>query len=151
MKRTLLFVFLVLIGITIRADPPDAPNQLSNGPGGKLLHATLADRKGGEIKTKFFASTPGIYAIWKGDALKSGDKVRAVWIAEDVGFIAPRDTKITEASVTAERPDDHGVFSLARPKGGWPVGKYRFEIYVGYDLADKVSFTIEKDVTVELR
>jgi len=33
------------------------------------------------------------------------------------------------------RDTDGGVFSLSKPTKGWPVGKYRLEIYVGDDLA----------------
>lgn len=150
-KRTLLLVLIVLSSTASRAETPDASKPTGPATDTKLLHVTLADKKDGEMKTKFFADTPRIYAMWKGDALKAGNKLRAIWIAEDVGVIAPRETKITEASVTADGPDDGGVFSLARPEGGWPTGKYRFEIYVGYNLAGAVSFTIEKSVTVELR
>ena len=61
-----------------------------------------------------------------------------------------RDAKITEAQVTADRPDDRGIFSLRRPEGGWPVGRYRLEIYVGDQLAAAVKFKIEEDVTVQV-
>jgi hypothetical protein len=93
---------------------------------------------------------PKIYALWKGEALKAGDSVRAVWIAEDVGNIAPKNSKITEAFVMAEKSDDSGAFGLARPTDGWPVGKYRLEIYVGDKLAERMKFTIQPGVTVEL-
>jgi hypothetical protein len=151
MKRTLLFLLVAIAGVAIGAEPSEAPKPSSKASGKKLLHVTLTEKKDGQAMTKFFADTPRIYAIWQGEALKAGDKLRAIWIAQDVGFIAPRETKITEASVTADKRDDGGVFSLARPEGGWPTGKYRFEIYVGYELAEMVSFTVQKGATVELR
>jgi hypothetical protein len=117
----------------------------------KLLHATLAKNREGEPTTKFRADSAKIYTFWKGDRLKAGDKVRAVWIAEGIGHTALRDNKITEASAVAYKPDDDGVFSLLRPKGGWPVGNYRLELYVGEKLAETLKFTIESDVTVEVR
>jgi hypothetical protein len=117
----------------------------------KLLHATLAKDRDSEPTTKFSAGSPTIYTFWKGNILKAGDKIRAVWIAEGVGYTALKDTKITEASVTAYKPDDDGAFALARPKGGWPAGNYRLELYVGDKLAETLKFTIESDVTVEVR
>jgi hypothetical protein len=117
----------------------------------KLLHAVLAKNRQGEPTTKFRADSAKIYSFWKGDRLKAGDKVRAVWIAEGIGYTDLKDSKITEASVIAYKPDDDGIFSVARPKGGWPVGKYRVELYVGNKLAETLKFTVESDVTVEVQ
>src|SRR5437016_1902558 len=125
--------------------------QSSSPANKKLLHAVLAKNKEGKPATKFFTGSSKIYAFWKGDALTAGDKLHAVWIAEDVGYSALKDSKITEASVTAYKPDDDGIFSLARPSTGWPVGKYRFELYVDDKLAQTLRFTIEPDVMVEVR
>jgi hypothetical protein len=148
MKRTLFLVFVAL-ACHIAGGPFHVAGQSTEKT--KLLHATLAQNKYGAVTSKFSPDTLKIYAFWKGEALKAGDKLRAVWIAEDVGFVAPRDSKITEARVTAEKPDDGGTFALARPTGGWPVGKYRLEIYVGDDLAETLKFTIEPGATVEVR
>ncbi len=41
------------------------------------------------------------------------------------------------------RDTDGGVFSLSKPTKGWPVGKYRLEIYVGADLTTTAKFTIK--------
>ena len=41
------------------------------------------------------------------------------------------------------RDTDGGVFSLSKPTKGWPVGKYRVEIYVNDKLADTVKFTVK--------
>ena len=35
------------------------------------------------------------------------------------------------------------MFSLSKPTKGWPVGKYRLEIYVGADLTTTAKFTIK--------
>jgi hypothetical protein len=117
--------------------------------GEKLLQATLGEKIGGETKTKFSTDTAKISAFWKGETLKAGDKLRAVWIAEGQGGL--KDATITEGSVIAYKPDDDGIFSLVSPKGGWPVGKYRVEIYVGPKLAETLKFTIEPGVTVDIR
>ena len=122
----------------------------SGASSGKLLHAFVAMKKDGESTKKFMTGAPKIYGIWQVQSLKAGDSVRAVWIAESFGY-TQKDVKITEAAVTAYKPDDDGVFVLARPEGAWPIGRYRLEFYVRDKLAETVRFTIEQDVTVEVR
>jgi len=116
----------------------------------KLLHAFVAKGTDAPPATKFTPDEPKIYALWQGETLKAGDKVRAVWIAETFGY-TKKDVRITEGSVTAYKPDDDGIFSLARPEGRWPAGRYRVEFYVGNKLAEMVRFTIEAGVTIEVR
>lgn len=116
----------------------------------KLLHAELSKDRESEPTTKFSKDTPKIVAFWKGDALKAGDRIRAIWIAEDVGYAEMQNSKITEGSAIAYKPDDSGAFGLARPKEGWPLGKYRLELYVGATLAETLPFTIEEGATVQV-
>jgi hypothetical protein len=113
------------------------------------LQATVAADKEGEPKTTFVTNTAKIFGRWQGSSLKAGDVIRAIWIAEAFGK-EERDAKITEGRVTADRPDERGIFSLARPEGGWPIGRYRLEIYIGEKLAAAVKFKIEEDVTVQV-
>jgi hypothetical protein len=113
------------------------------------VQATVAADKDGEPKTVFLTNTPKIFGRWQGSTLKAGDVVRAIWIAESFGK-EERDAKITEAQVVADKPDDRGIFALARPEGGWPVGPYRLEIYVGNQLAVAVKFKIQEDITVQV-
>lgn len=93
--------------------------------------------------TTFAADTAKICAFFKTKGLQDGDKLHSVWIAEDVGDAAPKETKIDEKTLNAEGDTDDGVFSLSKPTKGWPVGKYRLEIYVGDELAKTVKFTIK--------
>jgi hypothetical protein len=103
---------------------------------------TVADSEVGEAKTTFPADIPKLYAMFKTKGAKDGDKIRGVWIADDVGDAAPPNTKIDERILNAEGDTDDGVFSLGKPTNGWPVGKYRIEIYVNDKLATSVKFTI---------
>jgi hypothetical protein len=82
----------------------------------------------GSPATTFAADTPKLFALFKTKGLQNGDKLRAVWIAEDVGDATPANTKIDEKTVTADGDTDDGMFSLSKPTKGWPVGKYRLEI-----------------------
>jgi hypothetical protein len=116
----------------------------------KVMHALVSAKKEGHGTSKFLSGTPKIYGVWKGEALKAGDIVRAIWIAESFGY-PQKDVGIAEGETTAYKPDDDGIFSLVRPPGGWPIGRYRLEFYVQDRLAETVRFTIEQDVTVEVR
>ena len=95
--------------------------------------------------TTFAVDTPKIFAFFETKGVQNGDKLRGAWIAEDVGDAAPKETKIDEPTLNAKGDMDDGVFSLSKPTNGWPVGKYRLEIYVGDKLAQTVKFTITGD------
>lgn len=110
----------------------------------KLLHAALAKETLGEPTGRFAADTEKIFCRWQGDALHAGDKIRAVWIAEDVGDAAPKNYKISETATSADGPQAGGTFTLTRPTKGWPIGKYRVEIYDADQLVETVKFDISE-------
>ena len=93
--------------------------------------------------TTFAADVPKLWAFFKSTGSKKGDNFRSVWIAEDVGAAAPKETKIDEGTLAADTDDFSAAFSLSKPNNGWPVGKYRTEIYVGDRLASTAKFTIQ--------
>jgi hypothetical protein len=108
----------------------------------KQLSVSLAKERSGKPVTTFTSSTSEIYARWQGQRLRQGAKVKAVWIAEDIGEDFPRDYKIDEASAVAETPTAHGAFTLERPEDGWALGNYRVEFYVDDVLVDAVKLKI---------
>ena len=81
----------------------------------KALSAVLAKELTGESTTEFTADIPKIFVRWQGETLKKGDKIRCVWIAEDVGEVAPKNYKIDETSMTANEPRAFGTFTVSRP------------------------------------
>ena len=98
----------------------------------------------GPTTNVFESDSPQICARWQGHGLAKGAKIRAVWIAENVGDVAPADSTIDEASTTATAPNAHGVFTLSKPEEGWAPGIYRVEFYVDSDLADAAKLKITK-------
>ena len=93
----------------------------------------------------FSPDTPMIYCAWKTQGLKAGTNVRGVWIAEDVGNAAKPNFKIDEATFTPPMGvASAGSFALNKPNKGFPVGKYRLEIYLGSTLAKTVPFTVKQ-------
>ena len=112
---------------------------------GPKVEAAIAVDKDTKPTDSFSASVPKLYAFFRSTGTSKDDKLRGVWIAEDVGDAAPANTKIDESSVTADQDDYYGAFSLSKPTAGWPPGKYRVEIYLNDELATTVKFTIEAD------
>ena len=89
----------------------------------------------------FAPDTPEIFCVWTVDA-NQGAEARGVWIAEDVGKVAEPNHKIIEASVKVPF-SRQGNFSLSKPTNGWPVGKYRLEIYISSKLVKSVPFSVK--------
>jgi len=110
----------------------------------KKLSVNLATGRFGKPATTFSSDTSQIYARWQGYRLRKGAKVRAVWIAENIGDDAASDYKVDEASTIAESPTAHGAFTLSRPDEGWPPGDYRAEFYVDDVLVEAVKLKIVK-------
>jgi hypothetical protein len=152
MKAAFLFVLLAPIFLNARAGPlpRDALASVDETTDLKSVYAVLARDSKSQSTTHFSADTPKIETFWKGHRLDAGDRVHAIWIAEDVGPVAPKASKVTEVSITAYKSDEEGTFSLARPDEGWLVGNYRLEIYLNGKLTQIVRFSIDKGVTVDI-
>jgi hypothetical protein len=125
--------------------PPlgDSPAPSATPAENKMVSAVLARESAGDAQASFPPETPKLFLRWQGEALAPGDKIRCVWIAEDVGDAAPANYQINETSTKADDVRAFGTFTLSRPNDGWPPGKYRVEIYVGEKLAETLRFTIE--------
>src|SRR6266446_223795 len=78
--------------------------EVKPGAAPKKLSVSLAKEQFGKAATTFSSDTPQIYVRWQGQRLRKGAKVRAVWIAENIGDDAPPDYKVDEASAIAESP-----------------------------------------------
>jgi hypothetical protein len=110
----------------------------------KRLSVSFARGQFGEASTVFSSNTPQIYARWQGRRLRKGAKIKAVWIAENIGEDFPPDYKVDEASATAESPTGRGMFTLSRPDDGWVPGDYRAEFYVDDILVETAKLKIVK-------
>ena len=110
----------------------------------KKISVDLAKQRLSVATTTFSSDTPQIYARWHGDRLRKGAKMRAVWIAENIGKDFPPDYKVDEATAITEGSVAHGAFTLSRPEDGWALGNYRVEFYVDDVLVDTVKLKIVK-------
>ncbi len=126
------------------AKPSPSPAQIATRKAvSVLVRAFMTAGPRNDPTKTFMPDTPKLYAMFKTEGVTNGDKIRAVWIADDVGQAAPAGTKIDEKTLTMEGDTDDGVFSLSKPTKGWPPGKYHLEIYVNGDLATKLNFAIK--------
>lgn len=96
----------------------------------------------GKAVTSFTSDAPKLFALVKTTGTEKGAQLRGAWIAEDVGAAAPANTKIDEATVTGPSGDFSATFSLSKPNAGWPVGKYRVEVYAGEKIVATLKFSI---------
>jgi hypothetical protein len=108
----------------------------------KRLSVSIAKDQFEKPNTTFSSDTPQIYVRWQGQRLRKGGKVKAVWIAENIGEDFPQDYKVDEASATVESENARGAFTLARPETGWAIGDYRIEFYVDDVLVEAVKLKI---------
>ncbi|MEY3480202.1 MAG: hypothetical protein RIQ71_977 [Verrucomicrobiota bacterium] len=106
------------------------------------VEAAIAVDEDTEPATSFTADTPKLFAFFRTTGTKKGDELRGEWIAVDVGEAAPANTKIDEATVTGDKDDFFGAFSLSKPTNGWPVGDYKVEIYSGDEVVGTAEFSI---------
>lgn len=122
--------------------PPKMAEATETGSSQKLV-AGVSSQPAGKFETEFNSTVPNIYAHWQGYGLRGRVKIRAVWIAEDVGDIAPRNYKIDDATTIAGTENAHGVFTLSRPENGWAEGSYRVEFFIDEALVETVRLKIK--------
>jgi hypothetical protein len=126
------------------AERPKIENrpEVTSNTAAKRVSISFAKDQFGKASTMFSSDTPQICVRWQGQRLRKGGKVKAVWVAENLGEDYPPDYKIDEASATVESQNAHGVFTLARPEDGWATGDYRVELYVDDVFVDAAKLKI---------
>jgi hypothetical protein len=73
--------------------------------------------------------------------LEDGLEIDAVWIAQNVGDVAPANSVIARAEMVTRGPLN--VAALSRPKNGWPLGLYRLELRHQQQTFHTVYYVIE--------
>lgn len=145
-----IFLSALVAGALLALAPAQAgllkPGEDSKAPASekKAVEVILVATPEGDATTTFAPDIAKIYLLWKGESFKAGDKVRAVWTADDVGDAAPKNTKIDEATLTVEEAKAHGSMSLSKPNNNFPVGDYHVDLYVNDDVAATARFTVAR-------
>jgi hypothetical protein len=107
------------------------------------VKVTMTTGPNDDPMTVFAPDTSKIYAMFKTKGAKSGDKIRGVLIAEDVGDAAPANTQVIDKTIDLEGDTDDGDFNFGKPDKGWPVGKYRVDVYFNGELNTTAKFTVK--------
>ena len=131
MKRIFALLVLATLGIGIA------------GAGDVSVTVRMSDELAGEEMSTFTPGTEKIYALFKTIGAKNGDKIRAALIAEDVGDAAPANTKVLETNIDMDGDTDDGDFNFSKPTNGWPIGKYRVDVYLNDQLLATAKFTVK--------
>ena len=131
-------ILLLLAALTVASFPIWADDDAS----GPTVKSAVAVDENTKPTDTFTADVPKLMVFFLSKGTVKGDKFRTVWIATDVGSSAPPNTQIDEADLVADSDDFGGGGSLSKPTNGWPLGKYRVEVYLNDKLASTSEFTI---------
>jgi hypothetical protein len=82
-RRWILFLIVAVGSQTNGAEPLQSGSPPVQAG---LIHAFVANKTDGEPTKNFFTDSTKIYGIWQGEALKAGDIIHAVWVAEAFGY-----------------------------------------------------------------
>ncbi|MDQ6654594.1 MAG: hypothetical protein M3Y80_02100 [Verrucomicrobiota bacterium] len=110
---------------------------------------TVSRERDGGMATAFPEDAPHIYVRWSGENFPEGAVVRVAWIAEDVGDLVPANFVVDERATNVTTPKFGARFTLSRPVDGWAPGRYRLELRVNDDLAQRLQVTIHERVDTE--
>jgi hypothetical protein len=155
MKRSFVFLFLAIFaaahadaaGYTMappkQSNPPStsgsnqpaASNTAYAGP--PKVQVSIMQEEKGASATTFPSNVQKLYASFKTQGTKKGDKVRGVWIS------TAKSKKLYETTLTGDQANFVGSFSINGPAQGWPPGNYKAEVYLNNHLAASANFTIK--------
>lgn len=102
----------------------------------------LSDKKDGGSMGTFKPGTPKLFLRAKLADVPSGSKVSAVWVAEKTA-VGPPNYKIDTSELSGGGMLNEVTFST-NPTKGWPLGKYRVDLFINGKPAGNVPFSIEK-------
>ncbi len=105
---------------------------------------TVSDSDDGDATEMFAPNTPEIFVHAGMVDVAHGSKVSSDWIAEDTGGVAPANYKIDSVAFDTGMLTNVVTFSLSKPTAGWPVGKYRVDLFIDGKAAGAAHFKVSK-------
>jgi len=95
------------------------------------------------VRKEFDPRSPEIHALVQLKDVKAGSKLKGNWIAVDA--IDEPNYVIKSYTLDLTNPGDVTAhFTLSRPTNGWPVGKYKLDLYIDEKIAGSAPFTVAK-------
>lgn len=141
--RNLVFPFLfaaVIAGGCGASSSESTATPASTEP--KFTDIVMTDDESARTpKKEFKPDTATIWVFFGLENVKSGSKIKGVWICDKAPGIEPN-FKIDEATVDIGVIENSGNFSISKPTNGWPVGDYHVELYAGDKQIDRVDFKV---------
>lgn len=118
---------------------------LAQKPGGKVDTILTSDSKETMAERVVFPPTqPKIYVFYMMADATKGQKVKAVWVAEQVEGMKKNEV-FSEVETSSAGGTYWGSFSYPKPKDApWPVGSYRVDILIDGSVASNTKFKIQK-------
>lgn len=106
---------------------------------------TVSDSEDGDATEAFAPTTAKIFVHAGLVDVAHGSKVSSDWIAVDTGGVAPANYKIDSVALDTGMLTNVVTFSLSKPTAGWPVGKYRVDLFIDGKVVGAAHFKISKD------
>ena len=94
------------------------------------------------VADAYLTDQPKFHAVVSLSNAPSDTKVKAVWVAVDVGEAAAPNTTLDQTEVTVEGSRNID-FTLTPDSGGWPPGQYKVDIYLNDKLDRTLNFTVK--------
>lgn len=91
----------------------------------------------------FSTDTPVLHSVVTIKDAMPGTKVTGVWIAVEAASV-PANNQIESMDLEfKEAGTSNAHFQLRKPEKGWPVGKYKFDVYLDGKLVGSASFKVQ--------
>lgn len=143
MTKSLVLPLLFLGSLLAGVSPARAEDAKTKAAAPVALTVTLSTKEKGPAMTEFGPSEAVVVASFTGDKLAKGDKVRVDWIVESSKGMATPNKVVYQNTQEAKGPNTYGSSSLNKPANGWPLGKYRADVFVNNAKVTSVKFTIK--------
>lgn len=94
------------------------------------------------ITETFTPDSPEIHVLARLENVRAGIKLRGVWISLDA-VSTPNDEIDSSEFDLHKDAGDVAHFTLTRPQKGWPIGNYRFDLYLEGRVAGNLPFSVK--------
>lgn len=117
-----------------------------------LLTDQVSADNSGTPKDTFNKDTANFFFIVKSTEFKPGQKLKAIWIADDTSGAAPNNYKVGETELVLKNDNPkadptktgwNSKFALSKPTKGWPAGKYHVELFTDGVPFKTVNFIVK--------